>query len=259
MIFRKIIFISILLVAGYTFSYAEEKSLSAFPKEMMFEGKPIDPVCIHVAEQEKTVTLQSQCAEPLGIRINDDGSPVRRGELEIRTDNSLGYPYQFELGSGEFRYNFIGKTNEGLLIKTGSSGGGSGYFTELAFYKREGDVLTKVRKIAAGDKCAGHIEQANVENGNLFYAYSVTPLELHQLYQMNPSKNMGLTNTHNNCGAIIHTKNEKAEFVELIENPDLPDCLKVEYKKQFLLNKKLSYEDARVFLESMSRMCSVKE
>lgn len=253
----------LLLMSFATVAHAEEKKLSledvvaSYPPEMLYNGKPIDPKCVYASiedHKDKGVNLKEGCSEFLGDGFSDEKQTLVIGAKRT------GYDFEYEGGeSGEFYYEVVGKIPEGTVLKVNYSTGGSGYFSDLGVYKRDEDILRKVRTLAGGDRCSGGIREAKIDDGRLLYAYEVTPLELYQHYIPDASYRGDLGSAFTSCGAVIYMRGDVVERVELTEGADFSECFKEGYMKQIESKKILSDSEAKDFIQKFSKMCPVTE
>jgi hypothetical protein len=243
------------IVLTSTLAYADTSS--SFSSEMLVAGKPIDPKCIYAAMGDragKGVNVVDICPE-----FSGDGFSAEKQTLVINAKGA-GYDFEYENGrSGGFYYEVIGKTSEGIVLNVYYSTGGSGHFSSLSIYEREGDVLRKVRNVAGGDRATGGVGEVKVEDGHLLYSYSVTPLELYQKYIPNASYRGDLGSGFSNNGAMIHMKDNKVESVELAEDAIIPDCFKEQYLQQMETKKTVSEVEAKTLMQKLSEACPIVE
>lgn len=247
----------VFLLFGILFSAAAYAGTVDIPPELLFAGKPIDPKCVSAAmEIREGVDLGKGCAE-----FSGDGFPAAiAGQLTQKQSGAYGYDLDFEDGkSGGFFYRYVGKTDEGLILDISYSSGGSGHFSRLGVYRREGDILREARNIAGGDRCAGGIRDAKMQEGHLFYSYNMTSLELYQKYTPGAKHRGDLGNGFVNCGAVIYMKDDKIENVELVQDAIIPPCFKDEYAKQAAAKKMMPDNEARAFIREFSEACAPQE
>lgn len=154
-----------------------------FPQELMYQQKPIDPMCFEEVEGATHTALLEEC-----------GVSAEKGRhMSGYTDNLLrqgytGYDYkEKDTGpvAGYSYYKVIGKLNGGELIYTINSGGGSGEFTALRWVTRKGDTLT-VETLNQGDRCNNGIENAVAGKGEVTYQVNMTPYDFFVLTNDNP-------------------------------------------------------------------------
>lgn len=143
------------------------------PPDLMFDGKPLDPMCFQRWEDREAVNVRD-CAEP-------DILP----EPAEWTD--LGwYGYTFRLKDlpaeapmrGWASWRYLGATDQGHVVETLYNGGGTGHFSTVETVRRDGDQLVSVITHAGGDRCNGGVEAAAVAGGQVVTASNITPYDL---------------------------------------------------------------------------------
>ncbi|MBU0799799.1 MAG: hypothetical protein KKA05_02225 [Alphaproteobacteria bacterium] len=248
----------ILLLSYNSAQAADEASLVKFPAEILYEGKMIDPKCVYDASdtregESKAVDL-NKCAE---ITVNGFSSPL--DELVQEADGSYGYRFVSGSGNtGEFYYRYVGTIAEGLVLHLYYSMGGTGRFSDLGIYSRDDDTLREVRHITGGDRCWGGIRHAEVQDGHLIYSYNVTLPQLYGHYLPDTPYRNDIGGGFTECSAVVDMRDDKVEKVELSDRAFLPTCFKQEYEKQIALNKEMSDEEARNFIQKFSEVCPKK-
>lgn len=163
---------------------------AGYPPEMLYNGRAIDPECFTDAAPMTAPGIINLAACGQGAATPDEeGMPVREGALRALDNGYIGYEYFCQLPEdkiycGSFYYRYDGMTDKGVVISSAFSGGGSGHFTTLGIYQREGDTLRHVETIDGGDRCTGGLTgDVRVENGRISYARFATPYALYDMYQ----------------------------------------------------------------------------
>lgn len=231
------------------------------PAEMIYERNVIDPTCIYAAIHNfrlgKPTYLKNRCDEISSLQGNDVGGTVTQGVLTVSPRLGLGYDYDLGEGMGthgHFYYKYLGATPEGLVILSSYSGGGTGQFSDLSIYRREGDTLGIVRNIAKGDRCSGGVKDAQVSGASLNYTQLASSNDLYKKYLP-----QGAIQSHRSpidCSALISIQDGQPVQVELLDDFKLPDCAQTDDLKEMQAHKVLSDEDARIFAETIARTCA---
>ncbi len=154
---------------------------SHFPKELLYKGQPVDPICFE--GNEKTVSL-NKCS----IQSQTD-MQVSGQDKEFLKKNFYGYNYHSKDNENVQSYSYykvIGKFKNSFVIYHISSGGGSGVFTSLNLIKREGDKLI-IEGLGSGDRCNSGLEDnARLQGGILSYTVNINPFDYLQIAKQNP-------------------------------------------------------------------------
>lgn len=203
-------------------------------QHLQHNGKAVDPKCVYAANK-RGVDLDN-CPDFSGDGFSPDS--------ETRTSNTE-YEFIFDgRQQGWFKYDFIGPTDEGLAISYNYSTGGTGIFSYLGIYKIENNRLYKSRRLAGGDRCAKGILAAKIDKGGLVYSYNITPLDLYRLYIPGANYRPDFGSGFVNCGAVIHTRNEKVEKIELLPDALIPTCARDLYEQQIATSVLISEDQA---------------
>ena len=146
-LFSKRIIATLLLIIPF---YA-----TAFPKDLMYLGKPIHPACI--------------CAiRPLA------GSPEPQAVYSKEINE---FPYTFDAQTNTVtcedhsEYIYIGTYKNMHLVLSYEYGKGSGVFADLGLIERHRNKIVNVGTIAAGNRgCGGTIQVEEFKDGILRYS-----------------------------------------------------------------------------------------
>ncbi len=254
----------VLLVAALVLFAADgyARDLPVLPPEMQYEGKQIDPTCVYAALRAKGngTVLRTFCDEIYKLQGNDDGSPAVQSSLEVGSQGEFGYNYELDGRTGHFFYQYVGKTSEGLILKTSHSSGGTGQFSNLGVYVREGNTLRFIRSIAGGDRCMGGLGDAWLEGGILRYSYSSTLLDLYRKYFPDDKAKLSLGEGPLECAAVVHVIGNKIESVELSESEKgyYPECLRSVFAGHVKSRRLLTANEAKEFIQSAGLSCVQK-
>lgn len=121
-----------------------------FPKEFMINGKPINPICVEFngdSSRFDPVDLQ-QCSKKIKYKVEDlNKIMIGKGFYGFDyTSTSDG----FESHMSSY-YKILGQYKDNFILYGASDTGGSGYFTNLVYVKRNGDTIKLEKEIAGGD------------------------------------------------------------------------------------------------------------
>ena len=216
-----------MLCTSAAMAQQEEQAAVPLPPEMLYEGQPIDPECVYATDaMERNPAPQdlSVCMKHRPPEI----SYKSRGELIIQPSGGRGYRYGLNDNpserdetlersyTGYFYYQYIGKRNGKLILLTEYSGGGSGHFSYLSEYIREGNILRMDRHLIVGDRCSRGIKTAAMEGNALRYTYHATPVNI--FYAVLSDKEeypKGLNSAFRDCAAEIHMRDDTLDKVTL--------------------------------------------
>lgn len=147
-----------------------------FPVGMIYNNKPIDPLCFDHEDSLNTTIDLKKCgieANETIINTNNNyfsgftGFDYRWMDKEDHTLTSQNYAY----------YKAFPGINGQSIIYLLTSGGGSGRFSSLLLVKRNGDKL-KTKFLQGGDRCNGGIEKVEVKDDKLIYEVNITPYDM---------------------------------------------------------------------------------
>jgi hypothetical protein len=165
-------------IVALLFIPASSYAATRLPAELLFQSKPIEPMCIGQASSEsdqnqaaKAVDL-TKCAMPQSYRA------TKHNPYLIK-QGYLGYDYEVPDAQGHWSYQgfhyyrFLGKTKQGTFIETLNNYGGSGTFSAIQQVTRHGNFI-QLTTLAAGDRCFGGVADANVQGDQLVYSTNLT-------------------------------------------------------------------------------------
>jgi len=171
-----IVFIS--LISFSTHAKTESHSFAPFPADFMYQGKPIDPLCVEFSGDSsrfEPIDL-SQCS-------NHPSHFVTEINPKMIAKGLFGFNYAMEEEGyttyGASYYKILGMYKGGFILYVYYNGGGTGQFTSVQLVKREGDQLQLIEEIAGGDRCNGGIDDdIKLEKNVLILKQHITPYDL---------------------------------------------------------------------------------
>lgn len=207
----------------------EATGIAALPATLMFNDKPIDPLCFtQTWEQpaDSTIIDLTACETPNAVRTPDQGKykpepgaygvAYRPGDATVETMPVASI----------IEYRYLGDVGTDHAVMLTESGGGSGTFTSLYLLHRDGDRLKVTRTLASGDRCNNGVTGAAVANGALSYGVNLTPAALYTLAGGNNAEELSggpLKDCAVCCYAVAHYNNDGLANVTF--NPDLAGAL----------------------------------
>lgn len=171
-----------LFLSSYTITISAIAA-NNLPTDLLYAGKPIDPLCIYQMESNVLTVALNNC----GVQTDSNLKVTGHNNTLIKK-GYIGYDYTWSshhnLRAASY-YKYIGKINNNYILQTLNNSGGTGNFSAIYLVKRQKDMLT-VQTIAIGDRCNGGIENASVKNQTLTYKMNLTPYDLFDLARNNP-------------------------------------------------------------------------
>lgn len=137
-------------------------SAAAISDALTYQGNPVHPACFDVNLDQatrKTINLKACSADKSKVTLKD-GYYTNQDE-KIRQETFT-------------RYAVIGHQDDRYLVVSGSWTGGSGFFTEVTWYKKSGDSLITLKTLASGDRCNGGV----ASEGAWQYSVNLTPVDM---------------------------------------------------------------------------------
>lgn len=171
--------------------FAFAQSTTTIPDALMYQGKPIDPLCLFNLEGIKTKVPLSRC-----------GLKSMRQYQAVKTTSTFGaqgfYGYDYSLkadtppnSAGYSYYKPLGTIGHSVMVLTVNNGGGSGSFSSLNLAQRVGNDLI-ITTLKGGDRCNGAIINARrVTKGSqeyLVYSAHITAYDFLTLTNDNPHR-----------------------------------------------------------------------
>jgi len=161
---------------------------SQFPSALLYQGKPIDPLCLSDASDLSKPINLAKCglATEKGYKFtNYNQDLIKQGffgfDYEYRLDNATGTYHGYSY------YKSYGMANGADIIYLINNSGGSGQFSALYSVKRNGNLL-QVKSYDGGDRCNGGITDVKRDNNQLTYHQNLTSYDLFALANDNPHK-----------------------------------------------------------------------
>jgi hypothetical protein len=253
----------------------------ALPASLLYKGKPIAPYCLEglLGEKDGISIDLGQC--------NIDQITLEKGEaMEQKNTYSAYWSMKdeppdlflhYSLG-----YDYIGMQDDDPVLHISYWGGGSGNFSYLMRLHREGDELTKLETIAAGDGCTGGIiandpeHPLTIEDNEIHFSAAFSPDDMFHIagetdwYELY-SRQGGLAGTHHDCYGIASYVGEKLVSVEFSgymasglagkekppSKPDLQYCLDQMVDKHYIAKDKLvlSVSELHQLIEGFRKEC----
>lgn len=177
-----LIFLSLLPLA----SFANEKQ---WPPELLYQGKPIDPLCFYAFGEEKGKMSLSRC----GIHA-ESGRKITGQNNMLIDEGYFGYDYSWKIDEtsstqGYSYYKPLGMINQLAVIGTLNNSGGTGQFSSLSTVSRKDNTI-QIKTYEGGDRCNGgvqDIQRVKTEQGELIqYRVNLTAFDFLALTQDNP-------------------------------------------------------------------------
>jgi hypothetical protein len=134
-----------------------------------YRGKTLHPACVTALvswEKDAGRVALDSCG-------GDGGSLTTEGASVTFTPEDVGLS-----GRAEDRYSVLGEVEGGWALSYVWNGGGSGYFSGVVVARVEKDALVLVHLYAAGDRCNGGLESAELANGALVLKSRMTPFDV---------------------------------------------------------------------------------
>lgn len=164
------------------FSFAS----ATLPTDLMYEGKPIDPLCIYEANANNGIASLNEC----GISAEKQRR-ITGQNSELINSGYVGFDYDWSVSQfsepshGTSYYKSFGKANGAHIIYALNNSGGSGQFSGVYLVKRKGDTL-EVQNFMGGDRCNGGIYNVKKQNERLTYNVNLTAYDFLTLANDNP-------------------------------------------------------------------------
>lgn len=208
---------------SFTSASADAPLFTGVPRSLQYEGKPVDPLCFN--------QLWQQSDEKPAIRLDNCNpglyTPVEDPDQYSAADGFIGTAYRPSDIAPEhmpalafIEYKNLGMIDDHSVVLIRESGGGTGLFTSLYLFRRDGANLHVVKNIAGGDRCNGGIETAHIDNGFLHYDVNLTPLALYALGggETEDVNSADLQDCAVCCYALAHYQIDKLHSVSLADN-----------------------------------------
>ena len=163
--------------------------LGKFSDELMYQGKPIDSLCLFETEDTNGRADLRKC----GLD-SKKGRRISGHNQQLMSKGFVGYNYGWKINGsentrGNSYYKEFGTVGRYVIVQMLNNSGGSGVFSSLSLVKRDGDVI-KISNLEGGDRCNGGL--ANVQrvgdgaNQRLVYSVNLTAYDFLTLSNDNP-------------------------------------------------------------------------
>ncbi|GGI79291.1 hypothetical protein [Legionella impletisoli] len=180
--------ISVTLFTLFLTSYSFASDVR-FPQILLFNGKPIDPLCFYEAGETHGNVDLSTC----GLH-SEPGRSITGKNTHLTDKGYFGYDYSWKMEQGASSqgysyYKPLGMLNQSVIIETLNNSGGTGEFSSLSMVSRNNNQLS-INAFQSGDRCnAGINEAKRIENESgdrLVYSINLTPYDFLVLAHDNP-------------------------------------------------------------------------
>ncbi len=243
------------------------------PEELMFNGKPIDPLCFEAVSADEWLDV-SKCTDDDVVKV--DGMPSEAFA------NRIGYQYHFKDVEGTPQaysyYEYVGSWNGAPVIMTYANGGGNGRFSALISIERNAGKIRVLQGFAAGDRCNGGITDVKLEQGTLAYGQWISPFDFLQMVDDNPADLRAyddLDASASSCYGVARYKDGELSGISLVMEErqnllgDTPEntqkssyqkCFNELYSTYLAQGKKdLSIQQLKEFTGEFNRLCITDE
>lgn len=153
----------------------------ALPAELMYNGKPIEAICIQeIIYNEGSIDLaKCKFSHPYMHKSNIKYDSDLIGYQYIEQ----GYTMQHDCYS---YYSYLGNIDGKIVVYLEENSGGISHFTYILLLDRQRNNLIKSKVFyGPGDRCNGGLKSAYVKDGKINYITNTTPLDFLRIYQDN--------------------------------------------------------------------------
>lgn len=238
--------------------FAKVTHASSIPEELLYNGKPIEAMCIHdLIENIKDIDL-NKCLF---------AHPYANKHRTVRDQNLIGYDYTYnddEFSFLEHRslyYQYLGKIDNKIALyirsRSGSSTNVTAMFSSkelssIVLLERKGNLLIYSQNVIS-EEYYGHnfsIGSAFLKDNKVHYVTHIPPLtflRLYDEYRINKSQELckdfdTLSNSANLYYGIAKFESSDLKYIELIppdeyeqyeyyEKPDVQECFDIIHKQ----------------------------
>ncbi len=262
-----------LWIASLALAMTVQPVLSAtLPEELMFNGKPIDPLCFEAVSADEWLDVSKCSGDDI---VKTEGLP------SDKFTGKIGYQYHFkDVDSSVVAYSYydyIGSWNGSPVLLTHANGGGTGHFSALISVERNANKIRVLQGFAAGDRCNGGITDVKLEQGTLAYGQWISPFDFLQIVDDNPAELRAyddLDASAASCYGIAYYKdgelmsislekdgeNAPSELAETSEKSPYQTCFNELYSAYLRQGKKdLSIQQLKEFTGEFNRLCITDE
>ncbi|WP_133130283.1 hypothetical protein [Legionella yabuuchiae] len=180
--------VSMLLISLFlaSVSFASEVR---FSQALLFNGKPIDPLCFYESEDTGGMVDLATC----GLH-SEPGRSITGKNTHLTDKGYFGYDYAWNMNQaftsqGYSYYKPLGMLGQSVIVETLNNSGGTGAFSSISLVTRDSNQL-KITPFHSGDRCNNGIDEVKrVENetgAHLVYSINLTPYDFLTLANDNP-------------------------------------------------------------------------
>lgn len=154
-----------------------------FPKDLIYQNHPIDPLCIYEAKDAETLVDLNKC----GVEA-EHGRKITGHSAKLLKDGFYGYEYKWPgitpIGGYSY-YKVIGQMDGKYLILSFNNTGGSGDFSGLSTVERKGHSI-RIESLLNGDRCNNGIKSASINGKTLSFSINLTAADYLTIAGQNP-------------------------------------------------------------------------
>lgn len=163
-----------LMAAASGAATAPETAAGTLPAELLYKGAPIDPYCFEALPETFS---PGACLEE-SMEPHPDHPPTWPD-----ADGWLERTYRYTdieepMNTATAGYRLLGRIEAGTVIETRAWGGGTGQFSSIVVFRRDGDQVTVIDRPFGGDRCNGGIIEAGLAEGAITASVAITPYDL---------------------------------------------------------------------------------
>ncbi|MEO8401740.1 MAG: hypothetical protein ABI597_08080 [Gammaproteobacteria bacterium] len=142
-----------------------------FPNDLIYQGKPIDPLCFYEMDSNYGVISLAKC-----------GIKSRSGRSKTSTDAALlskgfvGFNFSCYVNRCHSYYKVIGSWKGEEIILAINGTGGSGSFSTIYSIKRDSNHI-QVKLVKSGDRCNNGVKDVTLKNQIINYKVTISPFD----------------------------------------------------------------------------------
>lgn len=267
-------FVGLMLSLTSSFAHGQPIDPSHYPKELLFLGKPIDPLCFFNLEDETSKINLKQCGlfvEKYRISGKNDYL-MKQGYYGFNWQDVSDKDQTLNGYGGSSYYKAWDAGNHQYWLLTMNNGGGTGNFASINLYSRKNFDTATLKTIDGGDRCNGGINYAEKANHSLLYSVNLTGYDFLALAKINP-RHLQAYNDLSSCAIccvgeayyevdkrlkpkFLYVKLDSKKWDELPEQGKYNDC----FNKLFISyvssgKNKLDTEQLKQFVEKFNSSC----
>ncbi|GAA0589560.1 hypothetical protein [Caenispirillum bisanense] len=147
---------------------------AGLPAELMVKGAPIDPYCFEALPE----TFSPDACLDENMELHPD-HPATGPDADGWLERTYRYTDMEEpMNTATAGYRVLGRTEAGMVVETRAWGGGTGQFSSIVVFRRDGDTVTVIDRPFGGDRCNGGIIEAGLADGVITASVAITPYDL---------------------------------------------------------------------------------